>query len=367
MGTAPKQLEHLNEEIAAKNVEVKAAFEAYRSAAAATACAAIALTAAPSDKMLQLLRDAAQEEEQLLLGRHEDLKKDEDWLLQSSWYQRAKLPSAGELAMSAALGAMRFGHSSIDEVGHHAIMLLERQAAGCGMMSALSFPDMKCAQRQVRSEATGVGAKVVQARGTRTSLTYAGHCSFDASGRSLCAQLCTDRCLVACAGRSIFSVQYGSGREGLGGRSFTTRRTHTCERLFQLVSRRGYLLIQTPPQSGKSSTLQLLLEWARREHPSLEFTYINLSLVGSNFQMDDVLRARLGGTLGEIIKGECSAMHAQSVHWGLQVSCLACRALCCQNCTCWSALHAIRQMADVAMGMHDRLHACREGAGAGVR
>ena len=73
------------------------------------------------------------------------------------------------------------------------------------------------------------------------------------------------------------------------------------------MSQRGYLLIQAPSQSGKTSMLQLLLEWAGREHPSLDVAYINLSLVGSNFQMDDVLRARLGGTLGEIIRGECSA------------------------------------------------------------
>ena len=73
------------------------------------------------------------------------------------------------------------------------------------------------------------------------------------------------------------------------------------------MSKRGYLLIQAPPQSGKTSILQLLMEWAGREHPSLDHVYINLSLEGSNFQMDDVLRARLGGTLDEIIKGECSA------------------------------------------------------------
>ena len=73
------------------------------------------------------------------------------------------------------------------------------------------------------------------------------------------------------------------------------------------MSARGYLLIQAPSQSGKTSMLQLLLEWARREHPSLDVTYINLSHEKSNSQMDDVLRARLGGTLGEIIEGECSA------------------------------------------------------------
>ena len=78
------------------------------------------------------------------------------------------------------------------------------------------------------------------------------------------------------------------------------------------MSQQGYLLITAPPQSSKTSTLQLLMEWAGRVHPSLDVTYINLSLVGSNFQMNDVLRARLGGTLGELIEGECSA-HACTV------------------------------------------------------
>ena len=73
------------------------------------------------------------------------------------------------------------------------------------------------------------------------------------------------------------------------------------------MGRRGYLLIRAPPQSGKTSTLQLLMEWAGREHPSLDVAYINLSLVGSNFQMDGVLRRRLGGTLDELIEGMCSA------------------------------------------------------------
>ena len=135
MGTAAKQLEQLNEEIAALNPEVKAAkkdwlsatdprqeaklekvyedlkkekerldsrraeleaFEAYESAAAATTRAAIALAGAPSDKMLQLLHDAAQKEEHRALGRYEDLKKKEERLLEDRRALQAKLPGAGE-------------------------------------------------------------------------------------------------------------------------------------------------------------------------------------------------------------------------------------------------------------------------------
>ena len=154
---------------------------------------------------------------------------------------------------------------------------------------------------------TSCGLRVGPGKGRRNFTDICRPCGFGASGHRLCADSCTNRCLVACAVRRAFPVQYGSGREGLAGRSYTTRRIHTCERLYQLVADRGYLLIKAPPQSGKTSTLQLLSEWASREHPSLDVVYINLSHEESGFQMNDVLRARLGGTLDEIIKGECSA------------------------------------------------------------
>ena len=100
-------------------------------------------------------------------------------------------------------------------------------------------------------------------------------------------------------------MPYGMGREGLFGRQYTTERNHTCEKLYQLVKHRGYLLIKAPPQSGKTSTLQLLSHWAIREHPGLKVVYINLSHRRSGFCMNDVLEAHLEGTLEEIISGEC--------------------------------------------------------------
>ncbi|KAK9818173.1 hypothetical protein WJX72_008225 [[Myrmecia] bisecta] len=108
--------------------------------------------------------------------------------------------------------------------------------------------------------------------------------------------------------RRAFPAQYGTGREGLSGRGYTTRRTATCGRLYQLVGDRGYLLIKAPPQSGKTSTLQLLMDWASREHPGLHVVYINLADERTGFQLNDVLQARLGGTLDDIINGGKSVL-----------------------------------------------------------
>ena len=96
MGTVARQLEQLNKELAAKCLEVDAAFEAYNIAAAATTRAAIALAGAPSDKRLQVLHDGAQEEEHWALGRYEDLKKNKERLLEAARALHAKLPNEGE-------------------------------------------------------------------------------------------------------------------------------------------------------------------------------------------------------------------------------------------------------------------------------
>ena len=204
---------------------------------------------------------------------------------------------------------------------------------------------------------TSCGLRVGPGKGRRNFTDICRPCSFGASGQRLCADSRTNRCLVACAVRRAFPVQYGSGREGLAGRSYTTRRIHTCERLYQLVADRGCLLIKAPPQSGKTSTLQLLDEWASREHPGLDVVYINLSLEPSGFQMNDVLRRHLGGTLNEIIKGECSTRACSVCPLGpsttATVQCSASPACCVWLMPC-------------CHGLHDHLHACRETLGAGV-
>ena len=96
MGTAAKQLEQLNKEIAAEHLEGKAAFEGYNSARAATTRAQIALAGAPCDRTLRLLYEAAQEDQHLALGRYEDLKKEKERLLGAREALQAKLPGAGE-------------------------------------------------------------------------------------------------------------------------------------------------------------------------------------------------------------------------------------------------------------------------------
>ena len=99
MDTIARQLEQLNKELAAKCLEVDAAFEGYNNAAAATTRAAIALAGATSDRglqVLQVLHDRAQEEEHWALGRYEDLKKEDERLWDARRALHAKLPIEGE-------------------------------------------------------------------------------------------------------------------------------------------------------------------------------------------------------------------------------------------------------------------------------
>ena len=99
MSTVAKQLEQLNKEIAAEHLEVRAAFKVYNTARAATTHAQIALAGAPRNKMLQLLHDAAREDQHSALGRYEDLKKEDERLLGGREALQAKLPGAGERAL----------------------------------------------------------------------------------------------------------------------------------------------------------------------------------------------------------------------------------------------------------------------------
>ena len=96
METVARQLEQLNQEATALTAEVKAAWEAYNCARAATTDAALALAKSPEDTQLQLLHDAAKEEERLALGRHEKLEKKEEQLLGDRRALQAKLHGTGE-------------------------------------------------------------------------------------------------------------------------------------------------------------------------------------------------------------------------------------------------------------------------------
>ena len=53
--------------------------------------------------------------------------------------------------------------------------------------------------------------------------------------------------------------------------------------------------------------LQLLSEWALTKHPGLIVVNINLANEGSSFQLDDVFREQLGGTLGQVMDGKRSS------------------------------------------------------------
>ena len=105
METVARQLEQLNKEATTLTAEVKAAWEAYNCARAATTDAALALAKSPEDTQLQLLHDAAKQEERLMLGRHEKLEKKEEQLLGDRRVLQAKLHGTGESTL--LLGCQR--------------------------------------------------------------------------------------------------------------------------------------------------------------------------------------------------------------------------------------------------------------------
>lgn len=76
MDPVKERLAQLDKEAAAVTVEVRAAWEAYNHAAAATTQAALAQLEAPEDRKVQLLHDAAEREERRALEHYESLKEE---------------------------------------------------------------------------------------------------------------------------------------------------------------------------------------------------------------------------------------------------------------------------------------------------
>ena len=129
--------------------------------------------------------------------------------------------------MSAAPGTLRFAHWSMVEARHHVIMLLERQAAGCGTMSVLSFPDINRAQSQVRSQATGQRALIRSPDGTAPSRS--GRARMAAAPRSRTHAVGRVRigCCVSAAARPACAAG-AAGRVPVPFRTGSLHALHCC-------------------------------------------------------------------------------------------------------------------------------------------
>lgn len=106
------------------------------------------------------------------------------------------------------------------------------------------------------------------------------------------------------------AMQFGSGHEGLRGRAYTTLRSQTVRALWQLVRHRGYIILRAPPESGKTSLLQLLGAHAATQ--GVDVVQINCSQIGT-CSIDAVLLEKAGGTLRTLISCECTCGQLSAV------------------------------------------------------
>lgn len=121
-------------------------------------------------------------------------------------------------------------------------------------------------------------------------------------------------------------MQFGSGHEGLRGRTYGTERTQTVEALWQLVRDRGYIILRAPPESGKTSLLQLLGAYAHSKE--VKAVHINCSQLGE-LSVDAALKKAAGGSLKELIDCECACGKLSAV-CSAHASWLAAFLACCQ-------------------------------------
>lgn len=110
--------------------------------------------------------------------------------------------------------------------------------------------------------------------------------------------------LNLCLPTGAHSQQFGRPTEGVNGRrtTYMTQRTSLCDAIYNLLNTRGYVLINAPPQSGKTSILQLYADYIAKRGGACN--YINAATVSGSF---DAEFARIfGGTLQELLDGGCA-------------------------------------------------------------
>ena len=100
----------------------------------------------------------------------------------------------------------------------------------------------------------------------------------------------------------------GAGLEGLNGRAFRSERSETVHGVWMMAKQIGFALIKAPPQSGKTSLLQLVLNHAEAE--GCRGYHVNCSelIEGSGVShLDKLLAAKCGTLVALMEEGEPSS------------------------------------------------------------
>ncbi|KAG5183880.1 hypothetical protein JKP88DRAFT_315836 [Tribonema minus] len=94
------------------------------------------------------------------------------------------------------------------------------------------------------------------------------------------------------AGGASAAAAFGVPSEGISARRIITKREKTCNDLLELVMHQGYVLIKGPPQSGKTSLLQLLRGHLRERNQLV--CAISCQGQERTFAVNDIIREKLG-------------------------------------------------------------------------
>lgn len=118
--------------------------------------------------------------------------------------------------------------------------------------------------------------------------------------------VCQDHMLVGILFSSVrlnaglWNEKSGSGFEGLNS-DFVLPRKHLVESIFKLLSEAGFAFLQGPPYGGKTTMLQLVLNYAKGK--KFRTHYINVS--AGTRDVDSFVEQQLGANLFELMNGEC--------------------------------------------------------------
>ena len=92
--------------------------------------------------------------------------------------------------------------------------------------------------------------------------------------------------------------------EGIAGRPYHIKRMATCLRLLQLLEDYKVLVIKAPPQSGKTSMLQLLYTlFSYRGMPTKDIFCIR-SGEAATFDFESTFQQKYNTTFAELVEGK---------------------------------------------------------------
>jgi hypothetical protein len=100
----------------------------------------------------------------------------------------------------------------------------------------------------------------------------------------------------------------GSPLEGIHGRPITISREAMCERLWAQTNKVGFVIIKAPPQSGKTSLLQLFKQYVENLPQDIKVYFFNPARASRPFEFDIEFDKQCGIHLSEVLQSGNNAV-----------------------------------------------------------